>query len=512
MEPALVFPAQGRRELALLTPAESARADKAAMKAGVSGRTLMNNAGWSVATAVMRRFGPPRRTLVVCGPGNNGGDGFVAAHYLARHGWQVTVALLGERRALKGDAAWAASLWKEQTRPLEPALLRGGEVVVDALFGAGLSRPLSGPAEVFVRALNEAAEAGTPVVSVDVPSGLDGASGQSPGGLCVRAGLTVTFFRRKPGHLLYPGRAFCGEVLVADIGIPPETVEKLRVKTFQNAPGLFRSLLPAPAPEAHKYDRGHLMVLSGPLSRTGAARLAAQAGLRSGAGLVTLASPPSAILVNAAHLTAVMLAAVGTPEELGAETAARRISALVMGPALGADARAREMVLTALRDIRLPLVLDADALTIFASAPEELFSLIAARTEEVVLTPHEGEFARLFPALAKEPDKLARARRAAAASGAVVVLKGADTVIAAPSGEAAINANAPPALATAGSGDVLSGIVGGLLAQGMDALPAAAAAVWIHGEAARAAAGGTLIAEDLPPLAGRVLAGLRRSR
>jgi hydroxyethylthiazole kinase-like uncharacterized protein yjeF len=260
----------------------------------------------------------------------------------------------------------------------------------------------------------------------------------------------------------------------------------------------------------HKYERGHLMVLSGPASRTGAARLAAAAGLRAGAGLVTLASPSSAILVNAAHLTAIMLARVDASDDLEKEIAVRRIRALVMGPAMGVNARTLEMTRAALAHDALPLVLDADALSIFADDPRPLFEAVRGRAGAVVLTPHEGEFARLFPSLAasKGQDKITRAREAARISGAVIVLKGPDTIIATPDGDAIVNTNAPPWLATAGSGDVLAGAIGGLLAQGMNAACAAAAAVWLHGQAGQDA-GMALTAEDLPRAIGRVLAMLK---
>jgi hydroxyethylthiazole kinase-like uncharacterized protein yjeF len=323
--------------------------------------------------------------------------------------------------------------------------------------------------------------------------------------VAVRADATVTFFRKKPAHLLLPGRALCGQVELADIGIPGSVLEAIRPAAYENAPPLWGRALRWPGADDHKYRRGHALVLSGPMTGTGAARLAAGAALRAGAGLVTLGSPPSALAVNAAHLTGVMLCRIGDAEVLAEMLADPRFTALALGPGLGTGAAAGALVEAALTAGQA-LVLDADALTLFARDPEGAFARLRARDMPAVLTPHEGEFARLFPELGAGP-KPARAGAAAARSGAVVVLKGSDTVIAAPDGRHAINANAPPWLATAGSGDVLTGIVAGLLAQGTPAWEAAAAAVWLHGEAGTAAGPG-LIAEDLAPALRPVLARL----
>jgi hydroxyethylthiazole kinase-like uncharacterized protein yjeF len=343
-----------------------------------------------------------------------------------------------------------------------------------------------------------------PVLAVDVPSGLPADDGQ-PLGPCVEAAATVTFFRKKPGHLLYPGRARCGALTLADIGIPAATLEAIAPRAFENTPALWAAALPRPGWEAHKYRRGHAVVVSGPMSRTGAARLAAGAALRAGAGLVTLASPADALAVNAAHLTAVMLRRFEGAAGLAALLADLRFTAVALGPGLGTGGEERDTVLAAL-DSAAAVVLDADALTLFADAPDALFAALAGRGADSVLTPHDGEFARLFPDLAAG-SRLARARAAAARAGAVVVLKGADTCVAAPDGRAAINANAPPWLATAGSGDVLSGIVAGLAAQGTPAFEAACAGVWMHG-AAGAEAGPGLTAEDLAPALRPVIARL----
>lgn len=491
---------------ALLSVAQMYAADRLAMAGGVSGLSLMERAGRAVAE-VAARFAP-RRVVVLCGPGNNGGDGFVAARHLQERGGAAQVALLGPRAALKGDAAAMAERWNGPLAPLAPAALAGADLVIDALFGAGLDRPITG---IAAETLAAVAAAGLPVVAVDVPSGVHGDTGQALGP-AVAARATVTFFRRKPGHLLLPGRVLCGEVIVADIGIPETVLATIRPDCFANGPDLWRALYPRPRLEGHKYDRGHAVVVSGGALATGAARMAAGAALRLGAGLVTVASPSEAAAINAAHLTAVMVRACEEATDLAALLADRRFNAVLLGPGGGRGERMREKVAAALAPGAAPagpgaraVVLDADALTSFAEAPEALFAAIAAAAGPVVLTPHEGEFARLFPDLAlrsglpavgEGAGKLARARAAARRSGAVVVLKGADTVIAAPGGEAAINDNAPPWLATAGAGDVLAGFVTGLLAQGMPAFAAAAAAVWVQGACA-ARFGPGLIAEDL---------------
>ncbi len=346
--------------------------------------------------------------------------------------------------------------------------------------------------------------AAAPVLAVDVPSGLDADTG-APLGTAVEAAATVTFFRKKPGHLLLPGRERCGAVRLEQIGIPDDVLSELDITAWENGPALWPAALTAPAAAGHKYSRGHALIVSGPMSRTGAARLAAGAALRAGAGLVTLASPADALFVNASHLTAVMLRRVEDGAGLAAALADPRFSAVALGPGLGVEPETRARVHAALAS-GAAVVLDADALTVFAPAPEELFEMIAARTAATILTPHDGEFARLFPDLADAP-KPERARAAARRSGASLALKGADTVIAAPDGRLAINANAPPWLATAGSGDVLAGIAAALAARGLPGFEAAAAAVWLHG-AAGAEAGPGLIAEDLAPALRPVLARL----
>src|SRR6516162_6295698 len=479
----------------VLTSAEMERADRLTIAAGTPGFALILSAGQAVAAAALHLVedGP---ILVVAGPGNNGGDGFVAAAELVAQGREVSVSLMGERDALTGDSASAAKGWKHPLLPFTPQAIGKPALIIDALFGAGLNRTIAGEAHDMIAAINAN---GAPVIAVDLPSGVNGTSAAVMG-VAVRATETVTFFRKKPAHLLMPGRLRCGRVRVADIGIDARVLEEIRPQAFENTPQLWRKSFPIPPTDGHKYARGHALVVSGGMASTGAARLAARGALRAGAGLATLASPRDALAVNAAALTAVMVRAIDTAIEFAEAFSDRRFNACVIGPGAGIGKRTIDFVHTALSAQR-HLVLDADALTSFADGPDRLFeSIRTSQNHEVVLTPHEGEFARLFSDLSnKTPgrSKLELVRAAAERSGAVVVLKGPDTTVAAPDGRATIAANAPPWLATAGAGDVLAGIIAGLLAQGVAAFEAASIAVWMHGEAAREAGPG-LIAEDLP--------------
>lgn len=473
----------GWRRHALLTPQQMGEADRLTIAAGISGAALMENAGRGVADVISRRWAP-RPLIVLCGPGNNGGDGFVAARVLAERGWPVRVALLGSVAALRGDAAEAAKGWRGTIEPLTPSALDGAALVVDGIFGAGLTRPVEGDARAVIEAL---AERRLPVIAIDVPSGVNGASGEVRG-IAPQAAASVTFFRKKPGHLLLPGRSHCGEVILVQIGIPETVLDRVMPDTAADQPLWWLDGFPRPGLESHKYTRGHALVAGGGMM-TGAARLAAKSALRAGAELVTLAAPEAAFPVYAAALTGVIVHPVAGLDDFQALLADKRRNAVLIGPGAGVGQETRDKTLATL-GAEKSAVLDADALTSFAEDPGTLFSAIRS---PCVMTPHEGEFARLFDIAGNKPE---RARRAARKSGAVIVLKGADTVIASPDGRVAINANAPPELATAGSGDVLAGIVLGLLAQGMEPFAAAAAAVWIHGDAARRIGPG-LISEDL---------------
>lgn len=474
--------------LKILTTAQMYGADRAAMDAGTPGPVLMERAGEAVAAAIVERFSR-RPVIVVCGTGNNGGDGYVVARLLGELGWPVEVRALSAARA--ADASAAAKLWKGPVSTLEGlADTPNSALVVDALFGAGLDRPLEG---VAAAAAHWMADHPAQVVAIDVPSGVCGDLGESEGA-AARAALTVTFHAKKPAHVLQPACSRCGELVVADIGLGDTPT-----RTFENTPELWLDRFPWPDLRAHKHARGRLIVVSGPPWQTGAARLAARAGLRLGAGVVTLLCPPEALPVNAAHLEAVMLSPFESDLEL--ESAAADVDAAIVGPAAGLTPQTQLNVL-ALARTGAALVIDADAITVFRDDPDELFSVL---DRDDVLTPHPGEFERLFPGLlSASGDRIAAAREGARRADAVVLLKGPDTVIAAPDGRAAVNTNGSPWLATAGSGDVLAGFIGGLVAQGMGSFEAACAGAWIHAEAAQLYGPG-LTAEDLPGLAPRVL-------
>lgn len=462
--------------------------DADASSTGINSFSLMRMAGEAVAAFALSRQPEALRFVVLCGPGNNGGDGYVAAAALSRAGATVELYAIAEE-GLKGDAALARNAWSKDVSPLAQYAPRAGDVIIDAIFGAGLSRDV--PADV-ARIIAAVSDLGLPVVAVDIPSGLDGETGEVRGA-AFRAACTVTFMARKPGHLLLPGREMCGALHLVDIGIAKRLVAARASGLWENGPGIFARLLLPPPAESHKYTRGHVAVFSGGLTSSGAARLSAAAALKSGAGAVTLVSPAEALAVNATHLTAVMLREADG-RTLQSLLNDHRVSAFVAGPGYGVGDGLRDLALALLTK---PVVLDADALTAFAAAPQSLFEAVRAADARLIVTPHDGEFGRLFPDLASaEGSKVARARKAAARSGAVVVYKGADTVVAAPDGRAVINSNAPSDLATAGSGDVLSGVAASMLARGLPPFEAACAAVWIHGRAGQIAGQG-LTAETL---------------
>ena len=495
----------------LLTPAEMSKADRFAILAGTPGIQLMERAGLAVADEAARLAKARGRIAILCGPGGNGGDGFVAARLLSQRGYPVELGLIGRRDALKGDPALAAARWSGAV--LEAAALdfACADCVIDALFGAGLARDIDGEARAIIERINAFRRAGGPVLAVDVPSGIDGETGKVRG-VAVEASASVTFFRLKPGHLLLPGRTLAGAIRLADIGIPEAALAPIAPQAFVNAPAVWGEALPRPDAASHKYARGAALILSGSGHRTGAARLAARTALRAGAGIVSVASPLDAVAANAAQLTAVMVAPFASVRDFEALLADERRRALALGPGAGVGPNLRKLVAAALtrpgKD--RTIVLDADALTSFAGESERLAALIGRGGHKAVLTPHEGEFAKLFegaPGVGLEDDKLSRARVAARLMGAVVLIKGADTVVAAPDGRAAIGWDLPAWLATAGSGDVLAGLVTGLAAQAMPAFEAACAAVWLHGACGRAVGPG-LIAEDLPDALPGVLRAL----
>jgi hydroxyethylthiazole kinase-like uncharacterized protein yjeF len=481
----------------LLTPAEMSLADRATLATGMGGIDLMEAAGKAVASAVQEHWSR-RPVAVLCGPGGNGGDGFATARHLKDSGWPVRVALLESNVGLAGDRAHHAALWKGAVVPFSRNVLDEAAIVVDAIFGAGLSRAVDGDAREMIEALKVRK---IPICAVDVPSGLDGATGEVRGAAAA-AEITVTFFRKKPGHVLFPGRLLCGSITLADIGISASVLYAISPRTFENGPDLWKSKYPWPHADGHKFQRGEALILGGE-AVTGASRLTARAAMRIGAGLVTLAAPAAAWPIYASSLTGAIVRAMNGKGAFDALLSDERCNAIAIGPGAGIGDGTRQAALAALATER-SVVLDADALTSFSEHRDLLFQAIRG---PCVLTPHDGEFSQLFDT---KDDKLTRTRRAAHLSGAVVLLKGGDTVIAEPGGHAIINSNAPPTLATGGSGDVLTGFIVGLMAQGHSPFHAAAAAAWLHGEAATAFGPG-LIASDLPDLLPGVLRRLKHS-
>lgn len=494
---------KGWGRYALLTPIEMGKADRLTIEGGVPGYTLMKNAGAGIASAIVDRF-PPGKVAVLCGPGNNGGDGFVVARLLAEKGWTVRVGLLGETSRLKGDAAQACEDWDGSVEALTPDLIRDADLIIDAVFGAGLDRAPDDAIAGILEVCQEKMCQGVPIVAVDVPSGVDGADGTAYPGALEQSAVTVTFFRGKPGHWLLPGREICGETVLVDIGIPEAVLESIAPGCALNHPDLWRHSLPKVTPYSHKFSRGFVVVAGG-AEMIGAACLAARAAQRAGAGIVSVAAPVQQGPLYRLALESAVVRSIkdtrGFVELLNDE----RIGCVVIGPGLGVTAPGNhEKVLAALRAGK-GVVLDADALSLFADSPDALFEQIGDR---VLLTPHEGEFAKLFPDLANIPSKLDRARMAAERAGGVVLLKGFDTVIADPSGCTVINASAPPHLATAGAGDVLAGLAAAMIAGGMSAFSAACAASYIHGLAASTKGPG-MIASDLPDLIPPVVESVR---
>lgn len=475
----------------LFTPSAMARVDQDTISAGVSGQVLMERAGCALARLCQSLRGPGR-VNILCGPGNNGGDGYVAARYLKTFGWSVSIWSLVDVAALKGDALKAAQQWGHPVQRLSDARPSdcAADICIDALFGAGLNKALSDDLEGPLIAMTKAA---TTRIAVDLPSGVSGADGQDLGQVYERHDLsahhTITFGAHKFGHVLEPGKTICGAVWIADIGINETALEThssghlVTAKTLTGHPSAF------PKKHGHKYARGHLAVLAGNVDRAGAAQLAASAGLRTGAGLVTIVHQDGWSGGSMAADNAIMHAACATARDLPERLFKRKASALVAGPGLGLDERALEIT-DALLDIDLPAVFDADCLTLIAR--EGWHKRLKSHH---VITPHGGEFARLFPDLHKQP----RLQQALAASDhveCVLCLKGPDTIIVGSGPEVYVNGAAPAWLATAGSGDVLAGCIGALLSVGT-AAHAAAGGVYLHSQAALALGAG-LIAGDLP--------------
>lgn len=477
----------------LISPADMAIVDRAAIESGISGYRLMDTAGAAISACVLRHYPHAARVLVLCGPGNNGGDGYIAARRLRESGLPVSVASLVDPQNLAGDAARAFTEWDQPVAAAQIDGLAEHTLVIDAMFGGGLDRPIEGTSRSIIEAINERK---LPVVSADLPSGISGYSGEVFG-TALMAEHTVSFAAPRPGHFLMPGALHCGHLQIVDIGIPERLLRDVGQGPWLNGPAIWRDCIPETGLAGHKYVKGHLGVFSGSFAQTGAARLAAMAGLRAGAGLVTVLAPASALASNAAHLTAIMLRRIDNGDDLESLLQDNRLNCFVLGPAFGVGEKAVEFA-RHLAKTGKPLVLDADGLTAFCDQVPLLRSWFDGETPRLLLTPHHGEFAKLFPDIAADRtlSKVDRTRKAAKSSNAVVLYKGADTVIASPDGRAVINVNAPPWLATAGSGDCLAGVAGGLVAQGMPLFEAAAAAAYLHGMAGQAAGQG-LTAEDL---------------
>lgn len=474
------------QELELLTAEQMQTADKAAIDAGTPSYDLMTMAGNSAAFVIRERFSP-MPVLVLAGGGNNGGDGYIIAQSLLDDGWEVICSPIGAESPKKPDLIHARGDFKGEVREFSTDLLESNPLIVDAIFGTGLSKP---PGDEVKKIIAAVRERNLPVVAVDIPSGVNADSGEVMGD-AFDAAITVTFMRKKLGHVLIPGKNHCGEVLVANIGIPEAVMESVAPRVWENDPVLWLPLFPAVASDAHKYSRGHSVVLGGGITQTGAAKLASRAALRSGAGLVSVACDEKSLPVYAASLSAIMTKQTDTVDAFSKLLEDERVTSVIIGPGAGITEYTRQSVLTALR-LGKKCVIDADAISAFEDTPETLFNHLKA---ECLLTPHEGEFERLFKGVV-DLNKVELTKIAAKKANATILLKGADTVIASPDGRAVVNSNAPSDLATAGSGDVLAGICGGLIAQGMPTFEAACAAAWMHGFTA-ASIGAGLIAEDL---------------
>ncbi len=497
----------------LLTADEMASVDAQAVALGCDAYALMQAAGCEVASVIRQRFSTDSNVVVVAGPGNNGGDGAIAAQILSEEGYSVCVVRVAVAASKAAEAQRAFNTWQGHTLPVAPESpvsadiqlhISAADVIIDALFGAGLSRKISGVYETLIAHINSSRAW---VLAVDLPSGIDG-NRHCQRGPAVKADHTITFFRYKPAHFLYPARTACAQLELAQIGIPESVLDAVQPSCMLNSPLLWQRYLPLLSVSGHKYQRGHLVVRSGALTQTGAARLSAEAALQTTAGLVTVASPADSLAINAAHLTAVMLRQCEDENSWRDILQDKRITAAVLGPANGVSDLTRRCVESTL-ELGVACVLDADALSSFASCADELMGHTQRASGPVVLTPHHGEFFRLFntSVFATLSSKLHQARLAAKQSQAVVVFKGPDTVIASPDGRARINSNGPPWLATAGSGDVLAGLIGGFLANDMHPFDAASAAVWVHADAA-SRHGYPMSAEQLITYLGQSLASI----
>ncbi|MEO9640873.1 MAG: NAD(P)H-hydrate dehydratase [Lentilitoribacter sp.] len=475
----------------LLTPEQMSKADALTIESGIAGIELMRRAGAFIFEVLHQHFPKVKTVLVVAGVGNNGGDGFILAELLKRYGYDVAVTIIGDNTKIAGDARLAFDKMSKDIQPIKNPDFDDYHLIVDGIFGAGLKREVKGDFADIIHAINASA---TQILAIDLPSGINGQTGKVSG-CAIKAQATATFFRYKPGHILFPGRELCGKVYLGQIGISEKVLNQISPRLNLNIPVLWQDHYPILKATGHKYSRGHTLSVSAGLDKSGAARLMAKAALRMGAGLVTIACPSETLSAHAARTDAIMLSKMDNEHELSNILDDKRINAVCVGPGLDPNEQTRSITKIILNTDK-SVVLDAGALTAFSDEPCALFDLIKARSSPTILTPHDGEFARLFPVLTLSQDKVKRTKIASETSSATVVLKGPDTVIAKGSNNAAITSNAPPWLATAGSGDVLCGIITALLAQGMPEFEAACAGVWFHGEAG-AKAGPGLISSDL---------------
>jgi ADP-dependent NAD(P)H-hydrate dehydratase / NAD(P)H-hydrate epimerase len=484
----------------ILNNQQMAEADSLVIESGVSGFDLMKRAGEGVADFIHIYY-PGRNVLVLCGSGNNGGDGFIAAKKLQNGGHNVRLACLAPKDKLKNDALRAAQQWDGEIFPFENLTIDSGELIVDAVFGTGLVRDFIPPVkEIFEQIKNLNSD----VVAVDIPSGVNGSTGESLS-LTPHARHTITFCRRKIGHVLLPGREFSGTVHVVDIGIPDEVVEQVGSTATENRPHLWRSSLRRKTASCHKYDYGHAILYGGP-RMTGAACMSAYAALRTGAGVCTIVANPDTADIYRHYMPNIMYEPIEALKDFDTHLADGRRNAVLMGPGAGQENRAdlKRLIESVCKRRDRKIVLDADALTVFADNPEVLYRMLRNR-ENVVLTPHEGEFAKIFPGI--QGTKIERAEQASVLTNATIVLKGFESVIAAPGRKSVVNTYSSPYLATAGSGDVLAGIIVGFIAQNVPVFESSCAAVWLHSEAARAFGPGlvaTDIIELIPAIIGKL--------
>lgn len=477
--------------LEILSSAQMKTSEQIAKQSGVDGFSLMKAAGQAVADEILNRFSP-MPVLVLCGSGNNGGDGFVVASLLKKKRWPVSLACAVSLGELQGEAARASDLWKGKVLSFEDLALPNGGMIVDSVFGTGLSRPIEGE---IAEVLETVQQSSCTVIAVDVPSGMNADTGECQG--CTpQADLTVTFFRKKLGHVLMPALDACGEIVVANIGIPDHALEALGPVITETAPENGWGDWAADKPRnSHKYDYGHVLVLGG-RHMTGAACLVGKSALRAGAGLCTIAAYSEAALVYKSYCPSLIVEPLDELARFKEHLKDTRRNVVIIGPGAGFEnppALKKAVFDTLAAEPKRVCILDADALTVFA---DDLRTFYKALGPHCILTPHEGEFARLFPDLTGS--KIERAKAAAARTKSIIVLKGPDTVVAKPDGGCAVNTTGNGWLATAGAGDVLAGLIAGFVARGLgDLFGAVCAAVWCHGKAGENLGAG-LISADLP--------------